>query len=57
MALSDLAIRAAKPVDKTQCLLDAGGIYLEVSSAGGKLWRFNITLVESSDGILKNRLP
>lgn len=40
MPLSDVAIRKAKPTDKPQRLFDGGGLYLEVSPAGGKLWRW-----------------
>lgn len=40
MALTDIAIRKAKPADKPQRLFDGGGLYLEVSPAGGKLWRW-----------------
>ena len=39
MPLSDTTIRTAKPAAKPQRLFDAGGLYLEVSPAGGKLWR------------------
>ena len=39
MPLSDTTIRTAKPADKPQRLFDGGGLYLEVSPAGGKLWR------------------
>lgn len=39
MPLSDVAIRKAKPADKPLRLFDAGGLYLEVSPSGGKLWR------------------
>jgi integrase len=39
MPLSDVAIRKAKPADKPQRLFDGGGLYMEVSPAGGKLWR------------------
>lgn len=39
MPLTDAAIRAAKPADKTRRLSDAGGLYLELSPAGGKWWR------------------
>ena len=39
MPLSDTAIRKAKPADKTQRLFDGGGLYLEITPAGGKLWR------------------
>jgi integrase len=37
--LTDTAIRKAKPADKPLRLFDGGGLYLEVSPAGGKLWR------------------
>lgn len=37
--LSDLAIRRAKPTGKTQKLFDGGGLYLEISPAGGRWWR------------------
>ncbi|MDR3221936.1 MAG: Arm DNA-binding domain-containing protein, partial [Candidatus Accumulibacter sp.] len=39
MKLSDIAIKNAKPIDKPLRLFDGGGLYLEVSTAGGKLWR------------------
>jgi integrase len=39
MALTDTAIRQAKPGDKRIRLFDGGGLYLEISPAGGKLWR------------------
>jgi hypothetical protein len=40
MAQSDVTVRKAKPADKAQRLFDGGGLYLEVSPAGGKLWRW-----------------
>ncbi len=39
MTLTDTAIRNAKPAVKPARLFDGGGLYLEVSPAGGKLWR------------------
>lgn len=39
--LTDIAIRKAEPADKPQRLLDDCGLYLEVSPAGGKRWRWN----------------
>ena len=39
MALSDSAIRKAKPADKPIRLFDGGGLYLEISPSGSKLWR------------------
>ncbi len=39
MPLTDTAIRKAKPGDKPIRLFDGGGLYLEVSTTGGKWWR------------------
>lgn len=39
MALTDVAIRNAKPATKAYKLSDAGGLYLLITPAGGKLWR------------------
>lgn len=39
MPLTDTAIRTAKSAAKPIRLFDGGGLYLEVSPAGGKLWR------------------
>jgi integrase len=40
MPLSDTAIRNAKPSIKPVRIYDSGGLYLEISPAGGKLWRW-----------------
>ncbi|MEO5813227.1 MAG: integrase arm-type DNA-binding domain-containing protein [Rhodanobacter sp.] len=39
MALTDTTIRTAKPAEKAHRLYDGGGLYLEISPVGGKLWR------------------
>ncbi len=39
MALSDTAIRNAKPGAKRVRLFDGGGLYVEVAPGGGKWWR------------------
>jgi integrase len=39
MPLSDTAIRAAKPRDRAYKMGDAGGLFLLVTPAGGRLWR------------------
>lgn len=39
MPLSDLQIKAARPAEKPQRLPDGGGLYLQISPSGGKLWR------------------
>ena len=38
MALTDMAVRKAKPGAKTVKLSDGGGLQLWVTPAGGKLW-------------------
>jgi integrase len=40
MALSDTAVKNAKPAEKPRRLFDRDGLYLEVSPGGGKWWRF-----------------
>ncbi|MAP03381.1 MAG: integrase, partial [Halieaceae bacterium] len=40
MSLTIVAINHAKPKDKTYRLYDEKGLYLEVTKAGGKLWRW-----------------
>ncbi|ALX10199.1 integrase [Burkholderia cepacia JBK9] len=39
MALTDLKVRNAKPVDKQQKLFDERGLFLLVTPAGGRWWR------------------
>lgn len=39
MPLTDILIRASKPTEKPQRLFDSGGMYIEISPSGGKLWR------------------
>jgi integrase len=38
--LTDVEIKKAKPSSKPIRMFDAGGLYLEVATSGGKLWRF-----------------
>jgi len=40
MALTELAIKNLKPKEKIYRVADSGGLCLEVSPAGGKLWRW-----------------
>jgi integrase len=40
MALNDVRLRQLKPRDKPYRLYDEGRLYLEVTPAGGKLWRW-----------------
>src|SRR5690606_23985556 len=43
MALSNLAIRNAKPAEKAYKLADSFGLYLLVSKSGSRLWRYDYT--------------
>ena len=38
--LTDTKVKIAKPSQKTVRIFDEKGLYLEVSPAGGKWWRF-----------------
>jgi integrase len=40
MALTDTEIKRAKPGEKSYSMRDSGGLHLEISPAGGKLWRW-----------------
>ncbi|MCC4619903.1 integrase arm-type DNA-binding domain-containing protein [Xanthomonas cassavae] len=40
MPLSDAAVRNAKPAAKPMRLFDGGGLYVEISPKGAKLWRW-----------------
>ena len=44
MALTDTAIRAAKPKDKPYKLSDSAGLYLMVNPTGSRLWRLKYRL-------------
>lgn len=41
MALADAGIKKAKPKERPYRRGDGGGLYLWVSRAGGKLWRWS----------------
>jgi hypothetical protein len=45
MALSDVAIRQAKPGPKPFKMVDGEGLHLLIMPTGGKLWRSNYRLV------------
>jgi integrase len=55
--LSDIKIRNAKPSEKAQRLYDERGLYLEVSPAGGKLWRFKYRMNGKEKRIGFGRYP
>ena len=41
MALTDIAVKSSKPKEKAYKLSDSNGLYLLISPAGGKLWRYD----------------
>lgn len=43
--LTDVMIRNAKPKEKLYRLFDGGGLYLEITPAGGKYWRFKYRFI------------
>src|SRR3990167_4580272 len=46
MPLTDTTVRSTKPGTKPKRLFDSGGLYLEVSPSGGKLWRFKYRIAK-----------
>src|SRR5258705_13917489 len=40
MAITDTEIKRAKPEQKPYSMSDSGGLHLEITPAGGKLWRW-----------------
>jgi hypothetical protein len=43
LPLTDLKVKSAKPREKTYKLSDGGGLYLEITPVGSKLWRMGYT--------------
>ena len=41
MSLSEMQVRKAKEREKAYSMSDGGGLYLWVTPAGGKLWRWS----------------
>jgi integrase len=52
LPLTDLRVKSAKPREKIYKLSDGGGLYLEVTPLGAKLWRMSFTQANGK----KNRL-
>lgn len=57
MPLTDAAIRSAKPSEKPIRMFDGGGLYLEVSPAGGKWWRFKYRFGEKEKRLSLGTYP
>ena len=41
MALTELEVKKAKPIDKPKKLADSGGMYLLIQTSGSKCWRMD----------------
>lgn len=57
MALTDVAVRTAKAREKDYKLADGGGLYLLVTTAGGKLWRLKYRMHGSEKKLSLGRYP
>jgi integrase len=57
MALSDAAIRAAKPGEAQFKLYDEGGLFMIVKPSGGKLWRLKYRHVGKEQQLTIGRYP
>ena len=57
MALTDIALRTAKPGPKDYKLADSGGLYALVTAAGGKLWRLKFRIDGKERKLALGRYP
>jgi integrase len=53
--LTDTAVSKAKPGKKVRKLTDGGGLVLEISASGSKLWRYRYKL-KDKDGVFKENV-
>lgn len=56
-AISDAALRAAKPANKAYKIAAGGGLYLEVTPTGSKLWRWKYRLHGKENRFAIGRYP
>ena len=49
MALTDVAVRKARPGAKAAKMTDGGGLYLLISPDGGKWWRVGRLVLDSGE--------
>lgn len=57
MPLTDAWIRAAKPRDKVYKQSDAGGLYIEITTAGKKIWRLAYRCAEKQKALSLGSYP
>jgi hypothetical protein len=47
--LSEVKVRTAKPMGKEYKIFDGDGLYLQITTTGGKLWRFKYRIGKKDD--------
>ena len=57
MALTDIAIKKTKPREKAYALTDGSGLYLWLTPAGGKLWRWSYRFANKEKVISYGKYP
>lgn len=55
--LSDRKIKALKPKDKSYKVSDGGGLYIEVSTGGSKLWRYKYRINDKEKRLALGAYP
>ena len=57
MALTDIAVKSSKPKEKAYKLTDGNGLYLFISPAGGKLWRYDFAINKTRKTLTLGKYP
>ncbi|HOY79250.1 MAG TPA: Arm DNA-binding domain-containing protein [Hyphomonadaceae bacterium] len=57
MALNDALIRNAKPKERDYKLFDNEGLYLQVTTGGGRLWRLKYFFAGKEKALALGRYP
>lgn len=57
MALTETALKALKPKDKTYTVADERGLYIEVFPTGGLIWRFRYRLNGKQEKLTLGKYP
>ncbi|MFW6011081.1 MAG: Arm DNA-binding domain-containing protein, partial [Desulfosalsimonas sp.] len=57
MPLSDVKIKGFKPASRSYKAFDGGGLYLEVTPSGSKLWRYKYRFNGKSKKLALGQYP
>ena len=57
MALTDITVKSSKPKQKAYKLSDSNGLYLFISPAGGKLWRYDFAINKTRKTLALGKYP